>query len=151
MSKQLNAGDTFRRKYGFVRPYPGYRRQDIWWSATSNRPATAEGWAYLEIIEVVDTVTFGRLAIVREWWIDPDGNEVEPTQDWIPDKEKADIREHRNVLRSITSKKMEAVVKAPAPAAVEKRKAEIETVEEDDVDRRYAGLDLGNMRTMGTA
>ena len=156
MSKHLKAGDVFRGRHGFVRPYPGYWRQDIWWTATSNRPAIAEGWAYLEVVEVVDTATFGRLAVVREWLIDPDGDEVEPSQPWIPDKEKADIREHRNVSRFITSKKMEAVYGANAapsqavePAKTADKPKEI-VDERDDADR-YAGLDLANMSPAGSA
>jgi len=44
---------------------------------------------------------------------DPDGNAVEPTRDWIPDRRSARIREERSLLRSIASKKMEAVVSRP--------------------------------------
>jgi hypothetical protein len=103
------AGDVFRRKRGFRRPPEGYA-QDAWWTASSLNPATAEGWEYLGVIEVVNTATLGRLILFCEWWVDPDGNKVEPTQDWIPDRRHVDIRAESSLRRSVTSKKLEAVV-----------------------------------------
>jgi hypothetical protein len=138
MSKHLNAGDTFRRKRGFRRPPEGYSQ--AWWTPNSLDPATHEGFEYLEIVEIVITATFGRVTIYREWWLDPDGNVVAVTKDWIPDPRKAAIRAERSLLRSIACEKMEAVGRV-AKETVEKKK---------DVGL-YDGLDLGSMRTMGSA
>jgi hypothetical protein len=149
MSEHLKASDIFRRKHGFARPREDYP-QNAWWTATGMNPATAEGWAYLEIVEIVSTATLGRMVIYREWWIDPDGNEVEPTQDWIPDKGAAAVRAERNLLRSIASKKMEPVSRSVAasaqPGPVAPARA-VAAVEPKDEHR----LDLGSMRVAGTA
>jgi hypothetical protein len=137
---ELHVGNVFRRKRGFCRPPEGYD-QKAWWTPNSMRPVTAEGAEYLEIIEIVQTKTFGRMVIYREWWMDPDGHEVVATRDWIPSKRDADIRAESSMLRSIAMKKMEAVVAKETTrtaAAVDKRKGEHR-------------LDLGHMRAMGTA
>ena len=125
---ELAVGSVFRRRRGFRRPPEGYP-QDTWWSPNSLNPATAEGWEYLEIIEIVSTVACGCQIVHCQWWVDPDGNAVEPTRDWIPDRRSARIREERSLLRSIASKKMEAVASRP--------------------DAQM--YDLGNMIPMGTA
>jgi hypothetical protein len=106
--EKLAVGAVFRRRRGFRRPPEGYP-QEGWWTASSLYPSTDEGWEYLEIVEIVSTVTFGCLIVHREWWVDPDGNEVEPKRDWMPDKRSAQIRAEHSLLRSIASKKMEAV------------------------------------------
>ena len=140
MSEHLNTSDIFRRKRGFRRPPDGYE-QNAWWSPNSLDPATHEGFEYLEVVETAITATCGRVVtIYREWWLDPDGNVVAATKDSIPDPRKAAIRAERSLLRSIASKKMEAVGRV-AKEAVE---------EIDDADR-YAGLDLVNVRVLGTA
>ncbi len=105
-------------------------------------PAIAEGWECLEVVEIVNTATFGRMVIYREWWVDPDGNEVEPTKDWIPGKSTAAIRAERSLLRSIAHKKMEAVDRV-AKEAVPARTA--------DKPKGGHRLDIGSMRTIGTA
>jgi hypothetical protein len=107
---KLNVGDIFRRKRGFRRPPEGYA-QAAWWTASSLNPATAEGWEYLGVVEVVSTDTLGSLVIFCEWWVDPDGNEVEPSKDWIPDRRKVDIRAESSMRRSLAVKKMESVVR----------------------------------------
>jgi hypothetical protein len=140
MSEHLNVGDVFRRKRGFRRPPDGYP-QDAWWSSSLN-PAIAEGWECLEVVEIVTTATFGRLAIYREWWIDPDGKEVTPTQSWIPDKGTAATRAERNMLRSLAQKKMEAV------GRVAKEVVPARTADKPKGEHR---LDLGSMHMLGTA
>lgn len=127
---ELHVGNVFRRKRGFCRPPEGYD-QKAWWTPNSMRPVTAEGAEYLEIIEIVQTKTLGRMVISRAWWIDPDGSEVAANKHWIPDKSTADIRAERNLLKSIAQKKMERVgrvakeaVPARIAAAVDKPKDE---------------------------
>jgi hypothetical protein len=107
---KLNAGDIFRCKRGFRRPPEGYK-QDAWWTASNLNPATAEGREYLGVVEVVHTATLGRLVLFCEWWVDPDGNEIEPSKDWIPDRKQVDIRAESSLCRSVTSKKLESVVR----------------------------------------
>lgn len=144
MSEHLNAGDIFRRKRGFRRPPDGYD-QDAWGSSNSLNPATADGWEYCEVVEIVNTTTFGRMVIYREWWVDPDGSEVAATKDWIPNKAEADIRAERSLLRSIASKKMEVVgrvVEEAVPARI------VTAVDKPKDEHR---LDLGNMRVAGNA
>jgi hypothetical protein len=110
----FNAGDIFRRKRGFCRPPEGYR-QDHWWTATGNNPATHDGWEYVEIIEVISTATVGRLILHSVWWVDPDGKEVAPMRDWIPDKSVAKILEEGSLRRSLGRRSMEKVQCSAAP------------------------------------
>ena len=77
-------------------------------------------------------------------------NEVEPRQDWVPDKGKADIREESSMLRSIASKKMERVSRTAAinEAALPRPPAGTKAAV-DNKDKIL--LDLGNMATVGNA
>jgi hypothetical protein len=141
---ELHVGNVFSRKRGFCRPPEGYD-QKAWWTPNAMRPVTAEGAEYLEIIEIVQTKTFGRMVIYRQWWLDPDGHEVAATQNWIPRKQDADIRAERNLLRSIASKKMEAVSRV----AKETTPARTATAVNKPKDEHR--LDLADMSPVGTA
>jgi hypothetical protein len=72
--------------------------------------------------EVVSTATCGRLVIYHVWWVDPKGNEVAPTKEWIPNKHKPQFREERSLLQSIVGKKMESVTRsAPSRSGINLR------------------------------
>src|SRR5690348_13641994 len=82
----LRAGDVFRRLRGFKRPPWGGR---TWWVVGIIDPvgeAEAKGWHMLSIDEIVSTTTRGPIVIYREWLIDPDGNELPATKDWMPNR-----------------------------------------------------------------
>jgi hypothetical protein len=111
-SGELAVGAVFRRRRGFRRPPENYP-QNGWWSPNYEYPATDYGWEFREILEIVNTKTLGGIIIFSDWWVDPEGVEIDSTQDWITDRRVAKIRQERYLLQSITSKKMEMVEPRP--------------------------------------
>jgi hypothetical protein len=52
-------------------------------------------------------------AIYREWLIDPDGNELPPTKDWLPDREEPPLMPVKILRRSLRARRFEPLT-APA-------------------------------------
>jgi hypothetical protein len=105
----LRAGDVFRPPRGFKRPPWGGR---TWWVVGIIDPdgeAEAKGWHMLSIDEIVSTTTRGPIVIYREWLIDPDGNELPATKDWMPNRKATLFWQENSLARSLGQRKFELV------------------------------------------
>ena len=70
------------------------------WFLVSNNDADgteSAGLEVIEVIEIVETRTRGKLALYRQWMVDPDGAEME-SPSWVPRRSKVRMR-FESVLR----------------------------------------------------
>jgi hypothetical protein len=113
--EHLREGQCFSRVRWFA---PPGKRWDEWkgrfvpcehddarWFLISETVADREtmptGEEFIEIIEIVETRTSGKLALYRQWMVDPDGTEV--ALSWVPKRSKVHMRiEH--VLRAVLNR-----------------------------------------------
>jgi hypothetical protein len=95
-----------------------------WWVASVNHdgridrvidgkpsiPVTATGMEIIEVLEIATTITFGDIVFYRQWFVDPDGNEV--TISWAPKRADIEFRTVAGMRTSLANlgMKREAVV-----------------------------------------
>jgi hypothetical protein len=92
---ELRVGRYIRQRVFKPAPY-GHNK---WWiiGVTSTDPeASATGSEIVEVVEVIDTKTQGKLVVYQQWVIDPDGTNVE--LEWIPRRTETKI-EREPILR----------------------------------------------------
>jgi hypothetical protein len=98
-------GERYVRSRNFRRPEYGTM---AWWLLSlSQDGATAQGIEIIEVAEVVETETFGPLAIYRHWVIDPDGQPYK--SQFAPDAAKTNFRSEKNLRRDLKKMGLELV------------------------------------------
>ena len=115
---KIETGQTFQRKRGFRRADEGHPGRASWWLIrVRNYPGeavTGYGAEFVEVVEVVETATFGPLVIYRHWIVDPDGNELR--RSFTPRRDEHLFRPADKFYGAIRTMQME-LVKPDLPKA----------------------------------
>ena len=96
--RSLKAGQRFARDRRFK---PSEHGVGDWWliGLRSEQAGTAVGAEVIDILEVVETASVGRLVIYRHRIVDPDGRVM--TLHWIPDPDKKLFRTEKTMHRTL--------------------------------------------------
>jgi hypothetical protein len=105
----MRVGDIFRRRRGFKRPNSSNGDPRIVWCVASigeTASAPDHGWQVVLVEEVVATKMMGDLAIYREWFLDPAGNEL--VSAGLPSMDKVRFEPADRLLLSLQRRNFEA-------------------------------------------
>ena len=97
-TKPLRAGQRFARDRKFK---PSEHGVGNWWliGPRSDEVGTAIGAEVIDILELLETASVGRLVIYRHRIVDPNGQVM--TLHWIPDPNKALFRTEKTMHRTL--------------------------------------------------
>jgi hypothetical protein len=102
----LQSGQRFIRQRLFKPADSGFSR---WWLmglATDPAEAAGSGTEVVEVVEVVETKTLGKVVMFRQWVTDPDGAEC--LADLVPRRADVAMRSEFSVRRSLGAMRFEA-------------------------------------------
>jgi hypothetical protein len=79
-----------RQRFVRARAFAAGENGDRWWFPSEEREPIANGREFVEVVELVPTKTAGKVALYRQWIVDPDGVEVDVP--WVSKRSKLHMR-----------------------------------------------------------